>query len=166
MSQSLELILITIMNWGHLFATVAWIGGITTMIFIVGPALKMTLEPPVIGKLMVVLVKRMKVVAYTSGGVLIATGIILLVLNPTYAGYGFGNRWAAVLVVKHILTLFMILLGVYTSEIIGPKIVKLMAQGPSPEAGRLQKRQMGLGFLNFILGMLVLLLSGYMNAIT
>ena len=88
------------------------------------------------------------------------------ILNPIYAGYGFGNRWTAVLVIKHILTLIMIFVGVYASESIGPRIAKLAAEGPSPEIGKLQKKQMTLGFLNFKLGLIILLLSGYMNAIT
>lgn len=164
--SAFELITITVMNWLHLFATVAWIGGITTMIFVVGPSVRSALEPPAMGKLMIFLAKKMKNMAYMSGAILIVTGVVLQVMDPAYAGYGFGNRWAAVLVIKHIFTLIMIVIGIYVSEVIGPKIGKLAAEGPSPEIGKLQKKQMGLGFFNFILGMIILLLSGYMNTIT
>ncbi|MGD2294283.1 MAG: DUF4149 domain-containing protein [Candidatus Aminicenantes bacterium] len=166
MSPALELVLITLMNWIHLFATVAWIGGITTMIFVVSPGVKAALEPPVIGKLMDVLVKRMKMLVYINAALLIVTGFVLQGLNPAYADYGFGSRLPAILVIKHILILIMIILGIYVSEKVGPKISKLAAKGPSPEIGRLQKKQVSIGFINFILGLLVLLLSGYMSALT
>jgi len=90
MIEGFELVLLTIMNWAHLFATVAWFGVITTMIFV----------------------------------------------------------------------------SVYISESIVPKIAKIAAKGPSPEVGKLQKKQMSLGMFNFILSLIILLLSGYMSAVT
>lgn len=165
MSEVLKLVILTIMNWIHLFATVAWIGGITYIFLVLLPATKMALEPPVIGKLMGVITKRMKCVNYISIVVLIVTGVVIQVLHPSYVGFKLGDRWTLVLTIKHLIMLFMIIIGVYVSEGVGPKIAKLAAKGPSPEVGRLQKKQMSLGFTNFILGIIVLLLTGYLAAI-
>lgn len=166
MVEGLNLVFLTIMNWFHIFATVAWFGAITTMFFVLLPAAKIVLEPPVMGKLMVVLAKRMKVVAYISAFVLIVTGVIMQILNPSSAEFSFGNRWGMVLIIKHILVVVMIFVGVYVSESVLPKIIKLMEKGPSPEMGKLQKKQMQLGMFNFIVSLIILLLSGYMSFLT
>jgi len=166
MIEGFELVLLTLMNWVHLFATVAWFGAITTMFFVLLPAAKVALEPPVMGKLMGVLAKKMKVVAYLSGIVLIVTGVVMQILSPSNAVYSFGTRWGMVLVVKHILVAIMIFVGVYVSESIMPKIAKLAAKGLSPEVGALQKKQMKLGMFNFILSLIILLLSGYLRLLT
>lgn len=163
MIEGLELVLLTLVNWAHLFATVAWFGAISTMFFVLLPAAKATLEPPVMGKLMGFLAKRMKAVAYISGAVLIVSGVLIQILNPSEAGFSFGSRWGMVLIVKHILVALMIFVGVYVSESVVPKIAKLAAKGSGPELGKLQKKQMSLGMLNFILSLIILLLSGYMG---
>jgi uncharacterized membrane protein len=135
------------------------------MFFVLLPAAKAALEPPVMGKLMGVFAKKMKVVVYISGIVLIVTGIVMQILSPSNTGYGFGARWGMVLVVKHVLVVVMLFIGVYISESVVPKIVNLAPKGPSPEMGKLQKKQMSLGMFNFILSLIILLLSGYMSAL-
>lgn len=161
MIEGFELVLLTLMTWAHLFATVVWFGAMSTMFFVLLPAAKVALEPPVMGKFMGVLAKKMKTVVYASIIVLFVSGSVMQILNPSDAGYGFGSRWGMVLVVKHILVVVMIFVGVYISESVVPKIAKLAAKGPSPEVGELQKKQMKLAMLNFILSLIVLLLSGY-----
>ncbi len=163
MIEGFKLVFLTIVNWAHLFATVVWFGGITTMFFVILPAAKVALEPPVMGKFMGVLAKKLKTVVYVSIVVLIVTGAVIMALNPSEAGYSLGSRYGMVLVVKHILVALMIFVGVYISESIMPKIVKLAAKGPSPEVGALQNKQMKLGMFNFILSLIILLLSGYVG---
>jgi len=166
MIDGFELVLLTIMNWAHLFATVVWFGAMTTMFFVLLPAMKAALEPPVMGKLMGAVAKKMKGVVYVSIIVLIVTGAVMQILNPSDAGYGFGSRWGMVLVVKHVLIAVMIFIGIYISESILPKITKLAAKGPSPEVGELQKKQIKLAMINFIFSLIVLLLSGYLRLLT
>lgn len=166
MIEGFELVLLTLMNWAHLFATVVWFGAMTTMFFAILPAAKVALEPPVMGKFMGVLAKKMKTVVYVSIIVLIVTGAVLMSLNPSDAGYGFGSRWGMVLIVKHILVAVMIFVGVFISESVVPKIAKLAAKGPSPEVGEMQKKQMKLAMFNFILSLIILLLSGYLRLLT
>ncbi len=166
MIEGFELVLLTIMNWAHLFATVVWFGGMTTMFFVLIPVAKATLEPPVMGKFMGVLAKKLKTVVYVSIIVLIVTGAVMQILNPSDAGSGLGSRWGMVLVVKHILVALMIFVGVYIAESVVPKIVKAAAKGPSPEVGALQKKQMKMAMINFILSLIILLLSGYLRLLT
>lgn len=166
MIEGFELVLLTLMNWAHLFATVVWFGAMTTMFFILLPAAKVALEPPVMGKFMGVLAKKMKTVVYVSIIVLIVTGAVIMALNPSDAGYGFGSRLGMVLIVKHFLVALMIFVGVYISEGILPKIAKAVAKGPSPEVGALQKKQMKMAMINFILSLIILLLSGYLRLLT
>jgi len=162
MIEGFNLVILTLMNWIHLFATVTWFGAISTMFFILVPSARGALEPPVMGRFMGVVTKRMKVVVYISAALLIVTGIVLLIMNPPEAGYSLKERWGMVLFVKHILVVVMLCIGLYVTEGINPKIDKLIAAGPSPELGKLQKKQLGLGAFNFILSLIILLLSGYM----
>ncbi len=163
MIEGFKLVFLTIMNWAHLFATVVWFGAITTMFFVILPVAKVALEPPVMGKFMGALAKKMKSVVYVSIVVLIVTGAVMQIINPSDAGSGLGSRWGMVIIVKHILVALMIFVGVYLSESVVPKIVKLAAKGPSPEVGELQKKQMKLGMFNFILSLFILLLSAYVS---
>ena len=165
MIEGFELVLLTIMNWAHLFATVVWFGAMTTMFFVLLPAAKVALEPPVMGKFMGVLAKKMKTVVYVSIIVLIVTGAVIMALNPSEAGFDFGSRLGMVLIVKLILVSAMIFVGMYISESVVPKIGKLAAKGPGPELAKLQKKQMSMGMFNFILSLIILLLSGYMSAL-
>lgn len=166
MIEGFELVLLTLMNWAHLFATVVWFGAMTTMFFVILPAAKVALEPPVMGKFMGVLAKKVKTVVYVSIIVLIVTGAVIMALNPSDAGFGFGSRVGMVLIVKHFLVALMIFIGVYISESILPKIAKAAAKGPSPEVGELQKKQMKMAMINFILSLIILLLSGYLRLLT
>jgi uncharacterized membrane protein len=56
-----NLILISVINFLHLFATVAWLGAMTTNAFILLPSMKNSLEAPVAGKLMGAVMKRFRV---------------------------------------------------------------------------------------------------------
>ena len=166
MVEGINLVILTIVNWAHLFTTVVWFGAMTTMFFILVPAAKAALEPPVMGKFMGVLAKKMKTAVYISIVVLIVTGALIMVLTPSEAGFDLGSRVGMVLIVKLILVAVMIFVGVHISENIVPKIGKLAAEGPGPEMAKLQKKQMSLGMFNFILSLIVLLLSGYMKLLS
>ena len=142
MIEGVNLVILTLLQWVHLFATVAWFGAISTMFFILVPSARDALEPPVMGKFMGVVTKKMKVVVYICAAVLIVTGVVIQIMNPPEAGFSLGDRWGMVLLIKHILVVVMLCIGVYVSEGINPKIAKLVAAGPSPELGKLQKKQM------------------------
>ncbi len=166
MIEGFNLVILTIMNWAHLFTTVVWFGAMTTMFFMILPAAKVSLDPPIMGKFMGVLAKKMKTAVYICIFVLIVTGALIVALNPSETAFDFGSRVGMVLIVKLVLVAVMVFVGVYISETLVPKIGKLAAEGPGPEMAKLQKKQMSLGMFNFILSLIVLLLSGYMKLLS
>ncbi|MFB0564312.1 MAG: DUF4149 domain-containing protein [Candidatus Aminicenantaceae bacterium] len=165
MSYTCETILLSVLNWLHLFATVAWIGGITYIFFILVPVARKTLEPPLMGKLMMAVTLRFRILVYVCMVALIGTGIGIQQLSMGYLIYDFGNIWSVFLFIKHIIFLVMIIIGIIVAEGMGPKIAKLTAKGPSPEVARLQKTQMSLAVVNLFLGIITLVLTGILSAI-
>ncbi|MHA2311870.1 MAG: hypothetical protein ACXADF_10310, partial [Candidatus Thorarchaeota archaeon] len=78
-------ILLGVLNWLHLVATVTWFGGLTTNVFILMPSLGSTLEPPVAGNFLNTYMKRFRPLVYVSILILISTGaIITIMMNPLY----------------------------------------------------------------------------------
>ena len=59
----------------------------------------------------------------------------------------------------------MVLLAVYSFEILGPKVKNIATQGPSPALQKLQKKQASLGGLAFLAAIVVLVLSSFMRYI-
>jgi hypothetical protein len=53
----------------------------------------------------------------------------------------------------------MVILAIYAFEILAPKVAKIAAKGPSPELLRIQKSQMSLAAIGFILGIIILALT-------
>ena len=161
------LVLLSVINWLHLFATAAWIGGMATNILVLLPSARMTLEPPVMGKLMGSVMKRFRVLVYISIVILAVTGVFMTRSNANYAGLlNFNNFWAAISLIKHIVVAILIVLAIYAFEGLGKKVTKLAAKGPSPDLARLQKKQIALASIGFILGLIILLLTGIMTAIS
>jgi uncharacterized membrane protein len=160
-------IFLSVVNWIHLFATVVWIGGMTTNLFVVLPSIRETLEPGVMGKLMGAVMKRFRVWIYISIVLLVLTGFGMMRFNMNYLGFAqFGNVWSVVSLIKHVVILVMIIMSVYAFEGLARKVVKVAIKGPSDDLTRLQKKQISLAATGFILGLIVLLLTGIMGAIS
>lgn len=167
MPDASELIPLSIVNWLHLMATVVWIGGMVTNVLAILPTAKETLEPPVMGRFMGGFVKRSRPIIYTSMAVLVVTGGLMMTLNENYTGMlNFDNIWAVSLLVKHILVVVLIILAVYTLQVIFPKIGRATAKGPSPELAKLQSLQVRVGIAALITALLILLLTAIDGAIS
>ncbi len=167
MNDILKLISLSILNWLHLIATVVWIGGIGTNLLILMPSMRESLEPPMMGKLMGAVMSRFRRLVYVSIFVLGVTGILMNLLNENYLGLlRFGNLWSQITLIKHIFTAALIFLAVYAFEGLGPKVSRLAVKGPSPELARLQKLQIKLATTGLIMGIIILLLTGIVTAIS
>ncbi len=152
-----ELILIA-SYWLHLVATVIWIGGITFILFIAIPSSKQVLGAEA-GKLMGEISKRFTPLANYSIIFLIVTGLALTVFNKQFSGIGiFENNSTSSLILKHIVVLGMVAVHFYRGSILSPKIVKTTSVD---EKAALQKLSLNLVKVNFGLGLIVLLLSGF-----
>lgn len=156
----------SIVNFFHLFATVAWFGAMTTNAFIIMPSIRGSLEPPVAGKLMAAIMKRFRVLVYTSIGVLILTGILTSGVGQSSRGFmQFDNLWNTILSVKHIIIIIIVIAVIYAFEGLAPKVARLAAKGPSPELARLQKKQMTFSIVGLIMAIIILILTGILVAV-
>jgi len=163
----MNLVVLSIINWLHLLATVIWIGGITTNILVVLPSVGKVLEPPMAGKFMGSVMKRFRPLIYASMILLGITGVIMGRFSKSDPGaMQFGNLWSIVGGIKLVVTVALIITAIYAFERLAPKLAKSAAEGPSPELARLKKLQMNLGLTGFILGMIIILLTGIMTAIS
>jgi uncharacterized membrane protein len=138
-------------------ATVIWIGGITFILFVAIPSSRQVLRAEA-SKLMGEISKRFTPLANYSIILLVVTGVALMVLNEQFSGNRFfGNNWSLVLSLKHILVFGMVVVHFYRGLVLTPKI----GRTASPtEKTSLQKLSLNLVKTNFVLGVIVLLLSG------
>ncbi len=157
-------IILGILNWLHLVATVTWFGGITTNALVLVPSLGASLDPPTAGGFMNTYMKKFKPLVYVSILVLILTGVFITgLLNPGYLE--FSNEWSLILLIKHVFVALAVLATLYGFEVLAPKIAKLAAQGPSPELAQLQKVQMTSVKIAVVMAFIILLLTGFQTAL-
>jgi uncharacterized membrane protein len=162
-----DLAIMSAMNWLHLLATVAWIGGVLINVIVLSPAAKESLEPPMMMRLWGAVMKRFRVIVYVCMAVFIGTGIVMMFMNSAYGDtFDFGDTWTLFLVIKHILVLILIIVGIYMLEGVFPKLKKLAAKGPSPELGKAEKRQKVVGATSLILAVLILICTAVNGAIS
>lgn len=144
----------------HLFATLAWIGGMITNFFIYVPAIRKVLDPAGAGKLMFVVMNRFKIMVYISIGLLLLTGMISSYIHFTSTEtIAVTGSWNTLLVIKLSLFALMSILAVYAFEFLAPRVSATAVKGPSPELQRLQKTQMIMALLGFIMGIAIVILS-------
>ena len=134
----------------------------TTNAFILLPSMRDTLEAPVAGKLISAVMKRFRVLVYTSIGVLIVTGIGMISSTKSTQ---FINLWSTISYIKHSVVIIVIILVIYSFEGLSKKVSKLSAKGPSAELVSLQKKQMVFSYFGLVLVLIILLLTGIMTAI-
>lgn len=157
-------VLQTILDFFHVLATVAWIGGMIFNFLVVMPTVMKVLDPPSAGKFMGAMMKRVRVVVYVSLLILFVTGIPMKIASEYYiAIINFDNTWEIVGFIKHVFVGLLALMAIYNFEILGPKVGKLVAAGPSPQIAALRKKQMMLAVVSFLFGIIILALSSAMS---
>ena len=160
------LVVAAIIDWLHLIAMVAWIGGVFINNLALSPSARESLEPPVMGRFMGSYMKRFRVLAYVCMGILVVTGVIMTFFSPQYAGgFDLSGPWALFLLLKHILVVVLIIIGVYILEVLNPKMGRAGAKGPSPEIAKLQALLLKLGMTSFGIGLLVLLFTAVTSVV-
>ena len=144
-----------LIKWVHLMATVAWIGGMFTNVFVYLPAIGKVLDPPTTGKLMGAAMKRFRVLVYISMSLFLLTGM----LRGLTSEFPTENLWTIFFYMKIGVFVLMVILAIYAFEILAPKVAKIAANGPSPELLKIQKSQMSLAMIGFFLGIIILALT-------
>lgn len=119
MSQTLT----AISFWLHALGTVIFIGHYCLLSLVYLPAIEKKQADPVSRTILSEISKRSRFWLYVSMLVFAVTGVYLTFADPNYLGIGnFGNLWAILMLVKHILLLAMIVMGLWFNAIlrVGP----------------------------------------------
>lgn len=160
---------LTIAYWLHMLATTVWIGGIATLVLLVLPVAKEKLAPLDYGSLLESLKRRLDPLAWLSLAVLLGTGMFQMSASPNYEGFlAITNTWSIAIMVKHVLFLLVIAVSVYLTWFLIPaqrRQALLRARGKdTPEAERIENRDIWLQRVNLILAILILALTALARA--
>jgi uncharacterized membrane protein len=152
--------------WLHMLATVIWIGGLAALAVFVLPAARRALDPPAYAAFLTNLQQRFDPLGWFSLAILVATGMFQMSASPSYQGFlTIENRWAAAILIKHLLFFGMAGLSAYLTWGLMPKIRRLALRRTASgavdeaEAQRLIVQESKLLQLNLLLGVLVLALT-------
>jgi len=150
----------------HLFATVTWIGGMTTNTLILLPSMREALEPAIAGRFLGAVMKRFRLLVYGSIILLFFSGAVVTGIHGNYLELlRTGDSWAEVILIKHVLVATLVVLAVYAFKVLAPKVAKVAARGPSPELVGLQKLQLRLATSGLVIGLIILLLAAIATTI-
>jgi putative copper export protein len=150
-------IVFAVMTFLHDLFTAAWIGGLLTLVLSVLPAARKLLGKQETQRLMDAIQDRLSIVVYVSMVGLAATGMLLSNRSPNFAGlFGFGTPYATVLSLKHLAMVAMVAVALVRSLVL-PRMKR-----PAPERA---KWSLALLMGNLALGVLVLLLTGFLVAL-
>jgi uncharacterized membrane protein len=157
--------------WLHMLATVVWIGGLSALAIFVLPAARRALDPPAYAAFLTNLQQRFDPLGWFSLAILAATGMFQMSASPSYQGFlAIEDRWAAAILIKHLLFFGMAGLSAYLTWGLMPKIRRMALRRAASgavdeaEAQRLIAQESRLLQLNLLLGVLVLALTAIARA--
>lgn len=144
----------------HDLFTAIWIGGLIAVGLTALPAARQVLgKSPQTKRLMEVIQKRQSWLVYISIAGLIVTGLLMARQAPDFTGLlSFATAYAAGLSIKHILVLLMVGIALYRSLVLG-RIGRPLTQTQ-------EKLSVRLLFANILLGIAVLMASGFLAALS
>ncbi|TES94922.1 MAG: hypothetical protein E3J90_10850 [Promethearchaeota archaeon] len=150
-------IIIALLEWLHLLATVAWIGAMTLLLLVIIPSAKKTLLPneTTFKDLMKAIGKKMTLLVNVSILIFFITGITLGILKEAKT-----TEWSTILIIKLIIVFLMVGIHFSRFKVIAPYLERKAKEDPlSRIFMKLKKFQMNLVLVNLMLGIIVLLLS-------
>jgi uncharacterized membrane protein len=157
--------------WLHMLATVAWIGGLAALAIFVLPAARSALDPAGYAAFLTNLQRRFDPLGWFCLAVLAATGMFQMSASSSYQGFlAIDNRWAAAILVKHIVFIGMAGLSAYLTWGLMPRIRRLALRRANAgavdetQAQRLIAQETRLLQLNLVLGVVVLALTAIARA--
>jgi uncharacterized membrane protein len=153
--------------WLHMLATVTWIGSLAAINLLVLPAAKTLKLVDQIGFISA-LQKRLEPLAWFSMGVLAATGMFQLSVNPHYDGFfDTSTQWSLSILIKHSLSAILaVTSAVQTWEVL-PAIHRILLKKESADEGelaKLQRRELILLRVNLFLSALILGATAFARA--
>ncbi|HQY91429.1 MAG: CopD family protein [Caldilinea sp.] len=151
------IILATVIFLHDLFTTI-WIGGLIALGLTTLPTAKKMLEGSQTRQFMDAILRRQSVLVYISMIGLVVTGAIQANRNPAFQGlFSLGNAYTTALTLKHLLVAVMIVVALFRS-------LGLRHRATSSSLFQ-EKLSIRLLSLNIILGVAVLMISGFMTAL-
>ena len=150
-------IIIALLEYLHILATVAWIGAMTLLLLVIIPSAKKTLLPneTTFKDLMKAIGKKMTLLVNISILIFFITGFALGILKETKT-----TEWSTVLIIKLIIVFLMVGIHICRLKVIAPYLERKVKEDPlSRTFMKLKKFQMNLVWVNLMLGIIVLLLS-------
>ena len=154
-----EQVRFSLIIFSHDFFTVVWVGGLAMMVLTLIPTVRQMIgKTPQAQEFMNAIVRRHRVWVYVSIAGLFVSGMLMAKVDPNYTGFmHFDTLYAQINSIKHILVFIMVFIAIFRSVVFGKRQAT-----PDPK-----KNKMSMLFIiiNFILGVLVLLLSAFMTAI-
>lgn len=155
---------LSITYWLHMLATVVWIGGLVSLVYLVLPAAQRILDPKTYASLLESIQHRLDPIGWFCLVILTGTGMFQMSASPNYQGFlAIDNRWAVAIMLKHIVILFMVGASAYLTWGLLPSLRRMalkLAQGKAaPDVARLQRQNKRLLQLNLLLSIIVLALT-------
>jgi uncharacterized membrane protein len=159
---------LAVIYWLHMLATVMWIGSLAAILVMVLPASARTLKPVDQLSFISAVQKRLEPISWFSIGLLVATGLVQMSVNPHYDGFtDISTQWSVSMLLKHLLGMGMIVvMAIQTWEVL-PSIHRLLLlkdRASEAELARLNRNEMFLLKANLILAVLVLLATAFARA--
>ena len=159
---------VALLYWVHLVATATWIGSLISIILLVLPAARRALGAADQLSLIEFIQRRLEPIAWFSVSVLVVTGLFQMSVNPNYNGFlSTSGRWSLAMLTKHILVGALIAVSaVHTWDVL-PTLRRALLKKDrlaDGELAGLQRREMALLRASMILGVLVLLATGFARA--
>ncbi len=161
--------MLALLYWLHMLATVAWIGGLASLSLLVLPAARQALDLPANAALLDGIQRRLEPIGWFSLALLVGTGLFQMSANPNYHGFlAINNRWAAAILLKHLVFIGMVALSAYLTWWVLPGLRReamrqaLAAQKGEPaptKAAGLQQQELTLMRWNLVLGLVILALT-------
>lgn len=159
----------------HLTATAIWIGGLLITSIMVYPEIRRVLDnSPDLYQFLSRLRKRFYPISNLSLVALIVTGLFQMTADPNYDGFlTFDNTWSRILLVKHIVIVFMAMLGLALQYAVAPALERttlLLEKGKAQDTSQaefesLRRREIWLTWALALLGLSVLGMSAWLGAL-
>jgi putative copper export protein len=141
----------------HLLTVVTWIGGMIFVNLSLAPSIA-DMPPEQRGAVMGRVTKRFSIISMICILILLITGFLKVPQGMMFAPE---SHYGLILLIKHILVLIAIIIGLYISFGISPRIRKLApkpGEAPSAELISAQKALGALAFINMIVGILIIII--------
>jgi len=160
----MELVYLTSVSL-HLLAVAVWIGGMVALVAVVLPVLRRQASPEAAREMLGQAGLRLRPVAWTALGVLVATGAFQVLYRlggpaPLLEPAFWSGAWGRVLGAKLMVVAAILILSAIHDFRIGPRALEIARRDPDAgESERLRRRAAGIGRAQLLLSLVALVLG-------